>query len=124
MAPLMLPGARPMAFGVVAVTGGYPSATSTGNVTSVPEPTTVLIIPAQTPAKVIRTACHQIMPHSRRLTIGTSRDGVTVRAARGGRCHGPFGHCRSSNAFRLPLTGQYMATRRCTRRQQCVYDAA
>src|SRR6185503_10678520 len=51
-----------MAFDVVAVTGGYPSATRTGNVTSVPEPTTVLIRPAQTPARAMIAACHHCTP--------------------------------------------------------------
>lgn len=37
-----------------AVTGGMPTASSVGNVISVPEPTTALIVPAPTPA--IRTA--------------------------------------------------------------------
>jgi hypothetical protein len=52
------PVIRPMAFDVVAVTGGYPSATRTGNVTSVPEPTTALISPAHSPARAMIAASH------------------------------------------------------------------
>ena len=44
--PEALPGTRPIAFDMVAVTGGNPNATSVGNVTRVPDPTTALIVPA------------------------------------------------------------------------------
>ena len=57
-APVMLPVTRPIALDVVAVTGGYPSATRTGKVTSVPEPTTALISPAHTPARAMIAASH------------------------------------------------------------------
>lgn len=50
MAPLMDPGIRPSALDTVAVTGGSPVASRTGNVISVPDPTMVLIVPAPTPA--------------------------------------------------------------------------
>ncbi len=53
--PEALPGTRPIAFDMVAVTGGNPNATSVGNVTRVPEPTTALIVPAPTPARKMTT---------------------------------------------------------------------
>src|SRR5699024_11541892 len=40
---------KPMAFDIWAVTGGNPTDTSTGKVTSVPEPTTELMVPAKNP---------------------------------------------------------------------------
>src|SRR5664279_4418096 len=40
-----------MALDMVAVTGGKPKAMRVGNVISVPDPTTVLIVPAPTPAR-------------------------------------------------------------------------
>ena len=52
--PDTLPATKPTAFDIVEVTGGYPSATSVGNVMRVPEPTTALIAPAPTPANAIR----------------------------------------------------------------------
>ena len=42
-------------FDTFAVTGAYPNASSTGNVISVPLPTSVLIAPAATPARAIET---------------------------------------------------------------------
>ncbi len=50
MAPLTEPGIRPSALDTVAVTGDSPVASSTGKVISVPEPTTLLMAPAPTPA--------------------------------------------------------------------------
>ena len=47
----MLPGTSPTAFDIVATTGGNPKASRVGKVTSVPEPTTVLIVPAAIPAR-------------------------------------------------------------------------
>ncbi len=41
---------RPSALETVAVTGGSPVASSTGKVIRVPEPTTLLMAPAPTPA--------------------------------------------------------------------------
>src|SRR6478752_9701538 len=52
--PDALPGTRPIAFDIVAVTGGKPKATRVGKVIKVPEPTTALIMPAPTPARAIR----------------------------------------------------------------------
>src|SRR5919206_542383 len=50
MAPVRLPATRPSELLTVAVTGGRPTASSTGKVTRVPEPTTALIEPATRPA--------------------------------------------------------------------------
>jgi hypothetical protein len=44
-----------MALLMEAVTGAMPRAMSTGNVTSVPEPTTLLMVPAHNPAKNMKT---------------------------------------------------------------------
>ncbi len=46
----MEPGISPSALDTVAVTGGRPVASSTGKVIRVPDPTMVLIVPAQAPA--------------------------------------------------------------------------
>src|SRR5690625_1211265 len=52
----------PIALDIWAVTGGNPTETRNGNVTSVPEPTTELMVPAQNPAiKTIRN-CHHSKP--------------------------------------------------------------
>src|SRR5512146_627178 len=48
--PLSAPGTRPTLLLTFASTGGYPSPISVGKVISVPEPTTVLMVPAATPA--------------------------------------------------------------------------
>lgn len=66
-----------MAFDVVAVTGGKPSATSTGKVTSVPDPTTVLINPAQTPASAMTPTSHHCIgppyePHGGRPAVASA----------------------------------------------------
>ena len=47
--PEKLPGTRPIALLIVAVTGGKPKDIRTGNVNRVPEPTMALIAPAATP---------------------------------------------------------------------------
>ena len=64
-------GNRPTVFETFAVTGGMPTPISTGNETSVPDPTTVLIVPAQMPAartsspcQTLTTAPHPIDPAS------------------------------------------------------------
>src|SRR5690625_2564752 len=57
----------PMALDICAVTGGKPTDTRTGKVTSVPEPTTELIVPAQKPASRTTTACHHSNP---RISMG------------------------------------------------------
>ncbi|GAA1952524.1 hypothetical protein GCM10009754_21950 [Amycolatopsis minnesotensis] len=59
------------------MTGGYPSATSTGKVTSVPDPTTALMVPAHTPASPISTACHHVTLRTL-STVDTSRVAVVV----------------------------------------------
>src|SRR5689334_6890795 len=48
------PATKPTAFDIVEVTGGYPSATSVGNVMRVPEPTSAVMAPAPTPARAMR----------------------------------------------------------------------
>ena len=45
-----------MVLETLAVTGGTPNASRVGNVISVPDPTTVLMVPAATPASRIATA--------------------------------------------------------------------
>src|SRR5690349_24615376 len=52
----MPPPTRPMLLETFATSGGYPNSSSVGNVASVPEPTTTLIIPAQNPAARIASA--------------------------------------------------------------------
>src|SRR3954471_16329732 len=55
MAPDSDPGASPIVFDTLAVTGGMPNARRVGNVISVPDPTTVLMVPAATPASRMAT---------------------------------------------------------------------
>src|SRR6266702_798998 len=57
-APNSEPGTSPRPLDTLAVSGGYPTASSTGNVTRVPDPTTELIMPATTPAPATATACN------------------------------------------------------------------
>src|SRR3954454_11705361 len=64
MAPVRLPGARPRELEMVAVTGGSPTASSTGKVTRVPEPTTALIEPAARPARATATISHPVIAAS------------------------------------------------------------
>ncbi len=52
----MLPGTKPIALLIDAVTGGTPNAISAGKVINVPDPTTVLMVPAPTPASRTRNA--------------------------------------------------------------------
>src|SRR3954453_3474957 len=61
MAPVRLPGTRPRELETVAVTGGRPTASSTGKVTRVPDPTTALMPPAANPAAATATICHPVM---------------------------------------------------------------
>ena len=49
------PGTSPIVFDTLAVTGGMPNASRVGNVISVPDPTTVLMVPAATPASRMAT---------------------------------------------------------------------
>src|SRR3954447_9647806 len=66
MAPVRLPGTSPRELETVAVTGGSPTASSTGKVTRVPEPTTALMEPAARPARATATISHPVMPASPR----------------------------------------------------------
>src|SRR5215469_3937 len=52
----MFPDTRPMLFETLAMTGGYPKASSVGNVISEPDPTTALTAPAAIPAPRIAKA--------------------------------------------------------------------
>src|SRR3954468_20889372 len=61
MAPVRLPGTSPRELLTVAVTGGSPTASSTGKVTRVPDPTTALIPPAANPAAATATISHPVM---------------------------------------------------------------
>src|SRR3982075_3354013 len=58
IAPNNDPGTSPNPLDTLAVNGGYPTASNTGKVISVPEPTTVLMSPAATPAAATATACN------------------------------------------------------------------
>src|SRR3954454_7950376 len=60
-APEADPGTRPTLLDTLAVTGAYPRASSTGKVISVPEPTTVLIVPAASPAASTRRASGSVI---------------------------------------------------------------
>src|SRR5690606_20162948 len=67
MAPLTDPGISPSALDTVAVTGGSPVASSTGNVIRVPDPTMVLMVPAPIPAA--KTASDSQMDNAISFTI-------------------------------------------------------
>ena len=56
MTLLKVPGVRPILFDTLARTGGYPSAKSTGKVTSEPPPATALTIPATMPVRKMMKA--------------------------------------------------------------------
>src|SRR5829696_7908561 len=60
----MLPGTRPTVLLTLAVTGGTPNANRVGNVINVPDPTTVLMVPAATPARAISRASIQVTRES------------------------------------------------------------
>ena len=55
------PGNSPTVLDTLAVTGASPTPSRTGKVTSVPEPTTVLIVPAQMPATRTSTPSQNVM---------------------------------------------------------------
>ena len=76
----MLPGMRPTALLIVAVTGGTPKATSAGKVMRVPEPTIALIVPAPSPASSTRAASRTVMqqPFSRGPARGSARPRARV----------------------------------------------
>src|SRR5262245_17325164 len=62
--PDRVPGTRPTLLLTLASTGGYPKPISVGNVMSVPEPTTVLIVPAAMPApKMARASTAVVLTH-------------------------------------------------------------
>ena len=73
-----------MALDMDAVTGGTPMVTSTGNVTSVPDPTMVLIVPAHNPATRISSTCHHskpTVPPEPKNSVGTmAEDSVSMEA--------------------------------------------
>src|SRR4029079_17475152 len=58
MSPDSDPGASRIVFETLAVTGGMPNARRVGNVISVPDPTTVLMVPAAIPASRMATISH------------------------------------------------------------------
>src|SRR4051794_11071292 len=60
MAPLREPGTRPSALETFAVIGGRPTASSTGKVMRVPEPTMVLMVPAPMPAAKTASASQNV----------------------------------------------------------------
>src|SRR3954470_17255492 len=64
MEPLRLPAIRPRELLIVAGTGGRPTASSTGKLTKVPEPTTELMPPAANPAAATATISHPVMRSS------------------------------------------------------------
>src|SRR3954447_7238298 len=96
MAPVRLPGTRPSELEIVAVTGGGPTASSTGKVTRVPEPTTALIELAATPASTTATISHAVMPasprgcHSRLMRARTLSGAGQATDARGPAAAGPL----------------------------------
>ena len=57
--PEATPGTSPTLLDTFASTGGYPSASSVGKVISVPEPTTVLMVPAARPTAKMTRACRR-----------------------------------------------------------------
>jgi hypothetical protein len=56
MVPLIEPGTMPIVFETFATSGGKPRKRRTGKVTSDPEPTIVLMVPAAIPAMTMRIA--------------------------------------------------------------------
>src|SRR3954454_5216684 len=68
MTPLTPPDTSPTAFETFAVTEGYPPPSSVGNVTSEPEPTIVLTMPATPPA----ASTARYSPAVTRTSLGTA----------------------------------------------------
>src|SRR3954452_14231894 len=60
MAPATDPGTSPIVFDTFATSGENPTASSTGKVISVPLPTTVLMVPAATPARTTATTSNAL----------------------------------------------------------------
>src|SRR5687768_18576235 len=80
----MLPGTSPTVLLTLAVTGGTPNARRVGNVINVPDPTTVLMVPAATPARATSTASSGLMRLDS-LAGGCSRVSVVDRLGGGRR---------------------------------------
>ena len=80
----MLPGTRPTLLDTFATIGGYPNASSVGNVINEPDPTTALIPPAPTPAAKIATTSHgvKIIPFA--AAFATDSRGVRVYSRQAG----------------------------------------
>src|SRR4051794_32300438 len=77
-----------------AVTGGTPNASRVGNVINVPDPTTVLIVPAASPASPMATASSGDTPRTLRGRSGRRRGGWRRRRrVVRGRCRS-FIRCR------------------------------
>ena len=57
IAPETDPGTNPRVLETFAVTGGTPNASKVGKVINVPDPTTVLMVPAATPPSRITASC-------------------------------------------------------------------
>src|SRR3954454_10656134 len=93
MAPVRLPGTSPSELLIVAVTGGRPTASSTGKVTRVPEPTTALMPPAANPAAATATICHPVMRPSPR---SLARRGARPSAGGGSARRGPVGQVQDA----------------------------
>src|SRR3954449_428258 len=100
IAPVRLPGTRPSELLTVAVTGGRPTASSTGNVTRVPEPTTALIPPATNPAAATASISQPV--------IGASRGSLAHarRSALGGKWPSVRGVTLGNPALPAPRTAQ------------------
>src|SRR5918911_2008147 len=82
MEPLRLPGTRPRELLTVAVTGGGPTASSTGRVTSVPEPTTGLMAPAAVPAAATAIISSRVIGSSQESVPRPQTTGPSGRARR------------------------------------------
>src|SRR4029079_2112792 len=77
-------GTRPTVWEALAAPPGRPQASSVGNVTRVPDPTTALIVPAATPARRTASASQteEIRSGHRRL-VGGRHGGIRRRGVRG-----------------------------------------
>src|SRR3954453_14706119 len=84
MAPDSEPGTRPSVFDTFAVTGGTPNARRVGNVISVPDPTTVLMVPAASPARPMAMASSRDTPRGYEAGGAGGAGGGGSSAAAGG----------------------------------------
>jgi alcohol dehydrogenase len=91
-------------FETFALTGAYPNASNTGNVINVPLPTTVLIVPAASPAIAIARTSPMLTPRDYKL------HGVIGRSSR----RRPYGLLRSYSQLLAPsgATGMRLALER------------